>query len=103
MKHIVLAAAVLALAGVAAPPAAYAFSQEPLSPGTGTSNGARLADPRETYRSRTEPETEGPDSDARRRFSRGVTGPDPRFAAPVERPGVDNDHLFWNNSSRYWR
>jgi hypothetical protein len=101
MKHVVLAAAVLALACLAAPPAAYAFSQEPVNIGTG--DGSRLADPTETYRTRTELETKAPESDARRRFSLGVSGPDPRFAAPVERPGDDNRYLFWNNSSRYWR
>jgi hypothetical protein len=101
MKHVVRAALVFALAGLIAPASAHAFSQEPVNIGNG--DGSRLADPRSNYRTRTEPETEGSNRDARRRFSRGLDGPDPRFAAPVERPGVDNDHLFWNNSSRYWR
>jgi hypothetical protein len=101
MKHVVLAALVFATAGLVAPAATRAFSQEPVSIGNG--DGSRLADRNDTRPNRTQVEAEGPDADARRRFSRGLSGPDPRFAAPVERPGAHNEHLFWNNSSRYWR
>ena len=105
MKLAVIAASLALLAGLAVPPAARAFTQEPLRGGAG--DGSQLADPSDAYRNRTDfkaaPSSDGPASKPSP-FSLGATsGWEPRLAAPVERPGIDNEHLFWNNSSRYWR
>lgn len=83
---------------------ASAFTQEPIR--GGGSGGSALADPSEQYRVRGDadatPENRGPRAESSP-FSLGVIGPDPRNAPRVHRPGPDNNHLFWNNSSSYWR
>jgi hypothetical protein len=105
MKLAVFAVSVALLAGLSAPSVAWAFTQEPLSGGTG--DGNQLADPSDAYRNRANADAADPSSGKGSKpspFSLGATpGWEPRLAAPVERPGTDNEHLFWNNSSRYWR
>ncbi|HYN37959.1 MAG TPA: hypothetical protein VES39_01780 [Rhodospirillales bacterium] len=105
MKLAAVVVSAALIAAVSVPSTAFAFSQEPL--GSGTGGGNALADPADAYRSRVGPDTateRAPAANPSSPFSFGVTGPnEPRLASPVERPGVDNEHLFWNNSSRYWK
>lgn len=105
MKLAVFVVSIAVLAGLSAPNVARAFSQEPLGNGAGSTN--QLADPSDAYRNRSGFEAAPPSSGPVSRpspYSLGATtGSEPRLAAPVERPGIDNEHLFWNNSSRYWR
>lgn len=105
MKLAAFAVSIAIMAGLSAPTVARAFTQEPVRSGAG--DGSQLADPSDAYRNRSgfeaAPPSGGPASKPSP-FSLGATtGSEPRLAAPVERPGVDNEHLFWNNSSRYWR
>ena len=105
MKLALLIVSALVLTGVVAPRTASAFSQEPVS-GVGGSSANNVADPDERYEKLADPNPTGARDTTDRNpspFSFGITGPEPRQAAPVNRPGIENDHLFWNNSSRYWR
>lgn len=100
MRRILPAIAAVAFIGLASP--AFAFTQEPVNAGGSARNA--VADPDDQYR--TDPSSTTPQRQQQSRFS--INGPTststgPRLAAPVERQGPDNDHLFWNNSSRYWR
>lgn len=100
MRRILPAIAAAALIGLASP--AFAFTQEPVSVGGARGSGSGLADPSDQYRTQGQPDSTTPQRQQPSPFSiNGPTGP--RLSAPVERQGPDNDHLFWNNSSRYWR
>ena len=98
MAPILPVIAAVAFIGLASP--AFAFTQEPVNVG---GSGSGLADPSDQYRNRVEPDSTTPQRQQQSGFSiNGPTSTGPRLAAPVERQGPDNEHLFWNNSSRYW-
>jgi hypothetical protein len=103
MKLAVLALSVGLLTGLAVSSTAQAFTQEPVSPAVG--GGSALVDPADANRTMAAPRAPAqrlPGIDDGR-SSPEEAGPDPRLAAPPQRPGSDNRNLFWNNSSRYWR
>ena len=100
MARVLSAVIAATFIGLASP--AFAFTQEPVN--IGGSGGNAVADPDDQYRNLTEPSSTTPQRQQSSGFSiNGPTPTGPRFAAPVERQGPDNEHLFWNNSSRYWR
>lgn len=100
MRRILPAIAAVAFIGLASP--AFAFTQEPVS--AGGSGGNAVADPDDQYRNLNGPSSATPQRQQPSPFSiNGPTATGPRYAAPVERQSPDNEHLFWNNSSRYWR
>jgi hypothetical protein len=81
---------------------ARAFTMEPVG-GNGTSDSNRFTDPDERYEKLADPNaTErsfGPTEKDRPTFSLGVTRPESSDRPSVNRPGVDNEHLYWNNTS----
>jgi hypothetical protein len=81
---------------------ARAFTMEPVG-GNGTSDSNRFTDPDERYEKLADPNaTErsfGPTEKDRPTFSLGVTRPESSNRPSVNRPGVDNEHLYWNNTS----
>jgi hypothetical protein len=92
MRPFVVTLCAVALAVVLGSPPASAFTQEPI-PGTagGSASEQRLADP-----------GSGEDGAAgrdRSPFSFSVTGPGARTGPNVNRPGADNRHLYWDNTS----
>lgn len=105
MNRLVLFFCLALFAAVIAGPPAQAFTEEPLAAG-GKSGGQGLADPSDQYRNLGEPAPargQGEKPGESSPFSFGVTGPGSQYAPSVNRPGIDNDHLYWNNSSRYQR
>ena len=100
MRRILPAIAAVAFIGLASP--AFAFTQEPVS--AGGSGGNAVADPDDQYRNLNQPSSATPQRQQSSGFSiNGPTPTGPRFASPVEKQGPENEHLFWNNSSKYWR
>jgi hypothetical protein len=81
-------------------PPASAFTQEPIS-GTGGGAGNSFIDP-DTGEQRLADPGSGEDGAAgrdRSPFSFSVTGPGARTGPNVNRPGPDNRHLYWDNTS----
>src|SRR5512132_2132879 len=80
---------------------ASAFTMEPVD---GNDSGAsnRFTDPDEGYEKLADPNASerslSPEKD-RPTFSFGVTRPGSSNRPSVDRPGVDNEHLYWNNTS----
>ncbi len=99
MARVLSAIMAVAFLGLAGP--AFAFTQEPVSAG---GSGVAVADPTDQYSNQVAPSSATPQRQQPSPFSvNGRTPPGPRLSAPVERQSPDNDHLFWNNSSKYWR
>ncbi|MBL8666985.1 MAG: hypothetical protein JNM48_05940 [Rhodospirillales bacterium] len=99
MARVLAAVMAVAFLGVAVP--AFAFTQEPVNVG---GSGAAVADPNDQYTDRVAPSSATPQQQQPSSFSiNGRTPPGPRLSAPVERQSPENDHLYWNNSSKYWR
>lgn len=105
MNPLVLFFCLALFAAVTAGSPAQAFTEEPLAAG-GKSGGQGLVDPSDQYRNLGEPastrgQSKNPGESSP--FSFGVTGPSSQYAPSVNRPGIDNNHLYWNNSSSYQR
>ena len=99
MVRVLPAIMAVAFLGLAGP--AFAFTQEPVSVG---GSGVAVADPADRYADQVAPSSATPQQQQPSPFSLNDRTPvGPRLSAPVERQGPANDHLFWNNSSKYWR
>jgi hypothetical protein len=78
---------------------ARAFTLEPLG-GNDSGGNSRFADPDEPYDKLADPSTnERSSAQGGPTFTFGTTGSDSSQGPSVNRPGVDNEHLYWNNTS----
>jgi hypothetical protein len=81
---------------------ARAFTMEPLG-GNGSGDGNQFTDPDERYEKLADPNASerslNPIEKDRSTFSFGAIGPQSSNRPSVNRPGVDNQHLYWNNTS----
>jgi hypothetical protein len=81
---------------------ARAFTMEPVG---GNDSGAsnRFTDPDERYDKLADPNASerslSPTERNRPTFTFGMTRPESSNRPSVNRPGVDNEHLYWNNTS----
>jgi hypothetical protein len=81
---------------------ARAFTMEPVG-GNETGDSNRFTDPDERYEKLADPNAteRSPVDRDRPTFSLGVTRPDSSSLPRVDQPGLDNEHLYWNNGRRY--
>jgi hypothetical protein len=77
---------------------AKAFTQEPLG-GNDSGVTARFADPDERYDKLADPSTNERSSAQGSPATFGTTGSNSSHGPSVNRPGLDNEHLYWNNTS----
>jgi hypothetical protein len=102
MKLSSIAVFAVALIVLLGSPEARAFTME-TSGGNDGSASSRFTDPDERYEKLADPNTSerSPVERDRPTFSLGVTRPDSSSLPRVDQPGVDNEHLYWNNGRRY--
>lgn len=104
MKLSCIAVSAVALAVLLGSLEARAFTMEPVG-GNETGDSNRFTDPDERYEKLADPNaTErsfSPTERGRPTFSLGVTRPDSSSLPRVDQPGLDNEHLYWNNGRRY--
>jgi hypothetical protein len=102
MKLSYMAVSAVALGVLLGSPEARAFTMETVG-GNDSSAGSRFTDPDERYEKLADPNTgeRSPVERDRPTFSLGVTRPDSSSLPRVDQPGVDNEHLYWNNGRRY--
>ena len=81
---------------------ARAFTMEPVG-GNETGDSNQFTDPDERYEKLADPNTSerSPIDRDRPTFSLGVTRPNSSSLPRVDQPGLDNEHLYWNNGRRY--
>ena len=78
---------------------ARAFTPEPVG-GNDSGGNSRFADPDERYNKLSDPSTdERSSAQGGPTFTFGTTGSNSSNRPSVNRPGVDNEHLYWNNTS----
>ena len=78
---------------------ARAFTPEPVG-GNDSGDNSRFADPDEEYDKLADPSTnERSSAQGGPTFTFGATGSNASPGPSVNRPGVDNEHLYWNNTS----
>ena len=78
---------------------ARAFTQEPVGGNDGGGN-SRFADPDEGYDKLADPSTnERSSAQGDPTFTFRATGSNSSPGPSVNRPGIDNEHLYWNNTS----
>ncbi|MBK8174006.1 MAG: hypothetical protein IPK66_01495 [Rhodospirillales bacterium] len=104
MKRLRIPLASFAIAFLLAVPSAKAFTIDPLQHGTG--NAAQFDDPDEQYKRLADPNSSGTSNSgqADRGISFGATRPNNfggQYLDPAKIGGPDNQHLYWNNSTRY--
>jgi hypothetical protein len=94
-----IAASALGVAVLFGTPDAKAFTQEPVG-GNGSGGNSRFADPDEQNDKLADPSTyERSSAQGGPTFTFGTTGSSSSHSPSVNRPGVDNEHLYWNNTS----
>jgi hypothetical protein len=78
---------------------ARAFTLEPVG-GNDSGGNSRFADPDERYDNFADHSTdERSSAQGGPTFTFGTTGSNSSNGPSVNRPGVDNEHLYWNNTS----
>jgi hypothetical protein len=78
---------------------AKAFTLEPEG-GNDSGGNSRFADPDERYDELADPSTnERSSAQGGPTFTLGTTRSNSSNGPSVNRPGVDNEHLYWNNTS----
>ena len=93
-----IAASALAVAILLGPLDATAFTLEPVG-GNDSGGNSRFADPDERYDEFADPSTNGAAPHKVVRPSRSAPRSNSSNGPSVNRPGVDNEHLYWNNTS----
>ena len=78
---------------------ARAFTPEPVG-GNDSGGNSRFADPDERHDKLGDPPAdERSSAQGGPTFTFGTTGSNSSNRPSVDRPGVDNEHLYWNNTS----
>ena len=90
--RIFIAASAAAVAILIGSVDARAFTLEPVGGNSG--GNSRFADPDERYDTLADPS-----NNERPTFTFGTTGSNAPNRPNVNRPGIDNEHLYWNNTS----
>jgi hypothetical protein len=68
--------------------------------GNDSGGNSRFADPDERYDKLADPSTnERSSAQGGPTFTFGTTGSNSSHGPSVNRPGLDNEHLYWNNTS----
>jgi hypothetical protein len=95
-----IAVSAITLAVLLASLEARAFTMEPVG-GNDSGANSRFTDPDERYEKLDDANTSerSPADKDRPTFTFGTTGPNSSNGPSVNRPGVDNEHLYWNNTS----
>ena len=93
-----IAASALAVAILLGPLDATAFTLEPVG-GNDSGGNSRFADPDERYDEFADPSTNERAPHKVVRPSRSAPRSNSPNGPSVNRPGVDNEHLYWNNTS----
>lgn len=97
--RIPIAASAVAVAILLGSPDARAFTLEPVG-GNDSGSNSRFADPDERYDKLADPsDSERSSAQSGPTFTFGTTGSNAPNRPSVNRPGIDNEHLYWNNTS----